>query len=292
MEDNCLNFTAFFDETGSVTNDTSEIFGGSLFVIDNSEIDKCRDFLKKKYPNGIHCKNIRNKQTLLNISKEVGKFLNHKKCCAVTKIQTNEKFIPDYKKLVKKCENFPEFLGMKKFLNYTYIPRYILFSIYSLSQISIRKNITVEIFTENVVRDKSKDHWDIHIQGFKDSLKTYKKFIPNIQSFLQYNNIKYIGPTDKTKKEEIMFSFPDLFAYAIRRILTHGEDDLYNNLKPVFDRFPFGSKEFSGHFTPVPKGIMLTHIDAQEFIQIAGLNQGQWDEELQKLSQNKPLNHN
>ena len=83
MENDCLNFTAFFDETGSVTNDTPEIFGGSLFVIDNSEIDKCRDFLKEEYPNGIHCKDIRNKKTLLNISKEVGKFLNHKKmlCC-------------------------------------------------------------------------------------------------------------------------------------------------------------------------------------------------------------------
>ena len=171
---------------------------------------------------------------------------------------------------------------MKKYFNYISIPRYILFSIYSLSQNSIRKNITVEIFMENVIRDKSKDHWNIHTQGFKDSLKTYKRFIPNIQSFLQNNKIKYIGPIDKTKKEEIMFSFPDLFAYAIRKIVTHKEYDLYNNLKNIFDRFPFGNKEFSGHFIPTPKGIMLTHIDAQEFIRLASLSQRQWGEELHK----------
>ena len=40
MYPDCLNFTVFFDETGSITNDSSEIFGGSLFIIEDSEIDK------------------------------------------------------------------------------------------------------------------------------------------------------------------------------------------------------------------------------------------------------------
>ena len=40
----------------------------------------------------------------------------------------------------------------------------------------------------------------------------------------------------KTKAEEIMFSFPDLFVYAIRRMETHKEKNLYNSLKPIFDK--------------------------------------------------------
>ena len=58
------HFTGFSDETGSITNNQPEIFGGSLFVIENSEIAECRAFLKEHYPNGIHCSKIRSKNTL------------------------------------------------------------------------------------------------------------------------------------------------------------------------------------------------------------------------------------
>ena len=283
-----LRFTAFFDETGSVTNDTAEIFGGSLFLIENSQIDECRSFLKEKYPKGIHCKDI-SKSRLLAISQEIGNFLKNKNCCAVTSIQTNPNFISECKKKLIGIHKGSLNGLLKLWFNYLSIPRFILFSIYSLSQKLAYKNITVEIFMENVIRNKKNDCWNIHAEDFKNSLKNYKKFIPHITSFLENHNIKYIGPKDKTKQEEIMFSFPDLFAYAGRRMVTHKEYDLYNNLKPIFNKFPFGSETHLNGFKNAPQGMILENISAEEFSRVFKLSSNQWNEELKQIS--KSMNY-
>ena len=278
-----LHFTAFFDETGSVTNDTTEIFGGSLFLIENSQIDECRSFLKEKYPKGIHCKGI-SKSRLLEISQEIGDFLKNKNCCAVTAIQTNPNFISECKKELVGIHKGSLNGVLKIWFNYMWIPRLILFSIYSLNQKLVYKNITVKIFMENVIRDKKKDRWDIHVENFKNSLKNYKNFISNITPFLENNNIRYIGPEDKTKQEEIMFSFPDLFAYAIRRVTTHKEYGLYSNLQSVFNKFPFGIEMNSNSIKNAPKGMILENISAEEFIRVSKLSPSQWNEELKQIS--------
>ena len=265
MSSDYLNFTAFFDETGSITNDTPEIFGGSLFIIEDSEIDKCRYFLKKNYTAGIHCKELRSKKKLLKISEEVGAFLRNKNCLAVTMIQVNKNLMKECELIFLKKYNRPpkeEDLSLiKRYLNYAFILRYSLIGVHSLIQQQPLEKVTVSIFMENVVRNENLDRKDLHSLSFKSSVEENKHlYLPQTVKKTVINE-----PKSKTKKEEIMFSFPDLFAYSIRRIVTHKEYGLYDRLKHIFNKCSSGYCSRSELFDQqYPGGILICHLTAEE----------------------------
>lgn len=281
-----LNFTAFFDETGSITNDTPEIFGGSLLIIEDTNIEECRKFIKTHYPKGIHCNKLR-KDTLLKASEDIGTFLKDKNCCAVTNIQTNKNLMKDYKQLIESQYLYfptPEVLSLlKRYYNYSFIPRKSLFGVFNLIKNSNPKKVTIKNFMENIIRNKKIDRWDLYEEALKRSLINYKTIEP-FKSFLERNGkipeIQVIEPQSKTKNEEIMFSFPDLFAYSIRRVITHKEYELYNNLKHVFDKSIRGYCSEPELLTEHPNGIFIQHLEAKELSRLHNLTEKEWHEEL------------
>ena len=284
IKTNHLNFTAFFDETGSITNDTPEIFGGSLFIIEDSDIKQCREFLKTYYPKGIHCKELR-KNKRLRISEDVGAFLKDKNCCAVTNIQINKNLMKRNKQIIESKYPYQptskDLSLSKRFYNYNAILRNPLFGIYSLIKSSVPKKITINIFMENIIRDKTMDHWDLHLENLNRSLEIYKIRLKNNMKMIDIiNQTTIVRPKSKTKSEEIMFSFPDLFAFSIRRIVTHKEYGLYNKLKPVFDKFPFGSYCDSKQIKSLPNGVFIEFVQSEELDRLSELDEKEWYEDL------------
>ena len=282
-----LNFTVFFDETGSITNDKPEIFGGSLFIIEDSEIGQCREFLKELYPNGVHCKNL-SKEKRLKIADKIGTFLKDKNCCTVTGIQINTNLMKDYEKTTERkysCRPTAEALSLlKRYWNYTSIPRFSVPGIFNLIQGQNSKKIKVKIIMENIIRNKALDRWDLYSESLNRSLETYKSdYFTNdvkIKDFVK--NIIIGMPESKTKKEESMFSFPDLFAYSIRRIVTHKEYELYNKLKHIFDRSGGGYCSEPELFKAHPNGIFIQYLNAEELDRLSELSDKGWCEELKK----------
>ena len=266
-----LNFTAFSDETGSITNNLPEIFGGSIFVIEDSKIDESRAFLKQRYKKGIHCSELRNRK-LLKITEEVGTFLKKKNCCAVTAIQINKTLMKDYKLLCyKKCLPHPtseQLSLLKRFWYYAFIQRFFLSSLFNLIQPQDSVKITLRLIIEDFRRDKDMDYWDLQLESFNRSLKTYESMnIKIITDFIKNIEIK---PLEfKSKKEEIMFSFPDLFAYAVRRVVTHKKYEIYNGLKHIFNksgRYECSNPEF---FEKNPYGIYIKYLTAGELYELS-----------------------
>ena len=231
-----LHFTAFSDETGSITNNQPEIFGGSLFIIEDSEIDECRSFLKKYYSKGIHCRKIRSSRRIQKITKEVGDFLKDKNCFATASIQTNKNLMKDYESIFyEKYGCQPTQSVVKRYFYYVMILRLYIPGFNLLNKKKPVKEITLKIFMEDFKRDETIDGWDFHKNFFKSSsVEGYKKLNKNAKDLMEKLKIKM--PEYKTKAKEIMFSFPDLFAYSIRKIVTDRDHKLYNNLKPIFDR--------------------------------------------------------
>ena len=164
-----FNFTTFFDETGCITNDRPEIFGGSLFIVEDSEIDECRTFLNQHYPNGIHCNKIRSGNKLSRIAKDVGDFLKDKNCCAVSLIQINKDLIEECKEsFIKKYNLQPtgkDLSFIKRMYCYSMIPRFSIKGVYSLIKNKPVRKTTIKLFMENVKRDKKLDRWDLYLVG-------------------------------------------------------------------------------------------------------------------------------
>ena len=281
MTKDILNFTAFTDETGSITDGRSEVFGGSVFLIEDSEIDKCRSFLKERYPSGIHCSDCE-KNTLLGISKEVGSFLKNKNCLAITSLQINEHLIRDCKLI---CENqrAKKMNVLKRYTYYSDILRSIFLGIYSLAQTHNFEQIEVRIVIEDFARKKTLDHWGWHSSSFKDSQEKYKKLIPDVKEFME-NNVEYVDLEYKKKKEELMFSFPDIFAYAVRKIVTHSEYSLYENLKPIFDKCYSGycsdSNLFNNHQS---NGVFIQFFTAENLFSASQLTELEWTQGFNNL---------
>ena len=95
-------------------------------------------------------------------------------------------------------------------------------------------------------------------------------------------------PESKTKAEEALFSFPDLFAYSVRRMVTHREDTLYKNLKHIFDRSGYrGICDDPRLFNKetVPPGIVIQHVTAIELNRLSQLTKREWHEELSQTKQ-------
>ena len=270
------HFTGFSDETGSITNDQPEIFGGSLFVIENSEIDECRAFLKKNYPKGIHCSKIRSKNEIQEIAEKVGDFLKNKICFAVVSIQTNKNLMQECKSIIYETYgrqlNQKELSLIKRWFYYIIIGSPIL-GFYLLSQDKSIEKITVKLFMEDLSRNKKQDHWDVYKKIISSFVESYKKRT-NLTG-----KLKVTLPESKTKEEEIMFSFSDLFAYAIRRIVTHNEYNLYNSLKPLFSKY--GSEGYCSDPNffknqKVPPGIFISYISAEGLKQLPTLMKEEW----------------
>ena len=268
-----LHFTGFSDETGSITNDQPEIFGGSLFVIENSEIDECRSFLKNNYPNGIHCSKIKRQNTIQSIAEQVGSFLKTKNCFAVTGIQTNKNLMQEYKSIFHEKYGYQpsqKYLSIiKRWFYYVMILRYSIPGFYLLTKNRPIEKINLKIFMEDFRRDEEMDRWDIHKKNFISSIERYKRSdekIPGLKDLMEKLTITM--PESKKKAEEIMFSFPDLFAYSIRR-WAHQEENLYKSLKPIFDRVGYRGRCSDPNFfkiQAVPRGVFISHTKAEELI--------------------------
>ena len=264
MIKNELHFTSFSDETGSITNNKPEIFGGSSFIIEDSEIKECRSFLKQYYPNGIHCREINRKSKIKKITKKIGAFLKNKNCFAITSIQTNKKLIEDYNKKYDNQLTQKDLSLIKRWFYYSMVLRNSIPGLYQLSKDkkSVKK-ITLNPLIEDFRRNKTIDLWDLHKEVFSSSVEIYKNLNQQIRDFMEKLIIK--SPQSKTKEEEIMFSFPDLFAYSVRRMVTHQEHNLYNNLKATFDKA--GDRGYcsdSRFFKETPPGIFIFYTTVKE----------------------------
>ena len=266
-----LHFTGFSDETGSITNDQPEIFGGSLFVVEDSEIAECRAFLKENYPNGIHCSKIKRQNKIQKIANQVGDFLKNKNCFVVIRIQINKNLIHDYKSIFHEKYGYQpsqkELSLLKRWSYYVMIPRFSIIGIHLLTKNIPLKQITLKFFMEDFKRDKGMDYFSFHNEIFSSSIEKYKRADEKIKDTIEKLTIKPLE--SKTKAEEIMFSFPDLFVYSIRRIITHKEYNLYNSLKPIFNKVNFRGQCSNLNFfknQEVPPGIYILHTKAEELI--------------------------
>ena len=291
MKKDSLHYTAFFDETGSITNDTLEVFGGSLFIIENSEIDQCRKFLKECYPSGIHCKEL-SKRKLSIVAEEIGNFLENKNCCAVTAIQINKNLLKDYKLLFYEKNHYQltskDLSLLKRYWNFSAIPRLSLFGVFNLVKKQTSKKVIITIFMENVVRNEKMDRWDLYLESLNGSFETFKSnyFTNNVEVKNFVKNVEIKTPESKTKKGEIMFSFSDLFVYSIRRIITHREYALYNKLKHIFEKSGHGYCSEPELFKKYPNGVFIQYLKAEELFRLYQLSKKEWYKELKYGSSN------
>ena len=291
MTKNQLHFTAFSDETGSITNNQPEIFGGSLFIIEDSEIDECRSFLKQYYPKGIHCREIKRKNKIQQITEDIGAFLKNKNCFAVAGIETNKNLMRDYEPIFYEEYRYQptqkDLSLIKRWFYYAMILRASIPGLYLLTQNKPVEKITLKLFMEDFKRDEKMDRWDLHNGFFAHSIETYKLNEP-IKNVVEKLTIK--PPESRTKAEEIMFSFPDLFAYSIRRMVTHREHNLYDNLKHIFNRAGYRGYCSDPSFFKMqetPPGIFISSTKAEELNRLSGLDEEEWREELNQTINNK-----